>query len=118
MINKLNLTLKNTSQLILAILAGVLGSYLYSVQRSHSVEVFYILYSTIAGIIISSFGAVAPWKWIPALSVAFYFSGYAFNQNWGQLGPFDLILLAIYSIPCLVVTNAFIYLRRFLTKST
>ena len=103
-------------QLILAILAGILGSYLYSVQREHSAEGFYVIYSTIAGLIITWTGTISPWKWIPVLFVAYYLSGYTFNQNWGQFGPFDLIFMAIYSIPCLIASYALICARKFLNK--
>ncbi len=114
----MKIEMRKLFELIAVVLAGILGSYLYSVQRTHSAEVFYILYSSIAGLIITLVGTIAPWKWIPALFVAYYFSGYAFNYNWGQLGPIDLILMAIYSIPCLIVSYASIYLRRFLSKNT
>jgi len=110
--------MRKTSELIVVVLAGILGSFMYSVQRVHSAEGFYILYSTITGVIVSLAGTIAPWKWIPVLFVAYYFSGYAFNQNWGQFGPFDLMFMAIYSIPCLIASYASIYLRRFLSKNT
>jgi hypothetical protein len=114
----LKIKLRTTSQIIVVILAGILGSYLYSVQREYSADAFYIGYSTIAGLIITLVGTIAPWKWIPVLFVAYYLSGYAFNQNWGQLGPFDLIFMAIYSIPCLIASYALIYLRKFIANNT
>src|ERR1039457_1695746 len=92
----MEIKLRKSSQLIVIILAGILGSYLYSVQRENSWEAFYIVYSTIAGLIITWIGSISPWKWIPLLLVANYLSGYAFITNWGQFGPFDLIFMAIY----------------------
>jgi hypothetical protein len=104
------------SQFVVVILVGILGSYLYSVQRAYSAETFYIGYSIIAGLIFTLVGTMTPWKWIPVLFVAYYLSGYAFNQNWGQLGLFDLIFMAIYSIPCLIASYALIYIKKILTK--
>ena len=114
----MKIKLQTTSQLIVVILTGILGSYLYSVQREYSADAFYIGYSIIVGLIITLVGTIAPWKWIPALFVAYYLSGYAFNQNWGQLGPFDLIFMAIYSIPCLIASYALIYLKKLFTNKT
>ena len=114
----MEIKLRKSSQLIVIILAGILGSYLYSVQRENSWEAFYIVYSTIAGLIITWIGSISPWKWIPLLLVANYLSGYAFITNWGQFGPFDLIFMAIYSIPCLIASYALICARKFMTHKS
>jgi phosphatidylserine synthase len=114
---------RNKSQIIVAILAGLAGSFFWGQIMTHTVksidmslEVFYCLYSSIAALIITWIGTVAPWKWISALIVANYLSGYAFIQFWGQFGPFDLIFMAVYSIPCLLVSYALIYLKKLICK--
>ena len=75
-----------------------------------------LIYTTFAVLIITWFGTIAPWKWIPVLFVANYIAGYTFISNWGQFGPFDLIAMAIYSIPCFIASYELIYARKFMYK--
>jgi hypothetical protein len=114
---------RNKVQIVIAVLTGIVGSYLWGQLDTQKIktsitswEVFYFIFSSASALIISWIGTNAPWRWIFALIIANYLSGYAFIKFWGQLGPFDLIFMAVYSIPCLLIAYAISYLKKLFWK--
>jgi len=115
----MNNTSRNRAQYAAAILAGIIGSYLWGQIKAQKIqssitsfELFYFLYSAMAALIVSWIGANAPWRWILVLIISSYLSGYAFMQFWGQFGPFDLIFMAAYASPSFFISYAIDYLQK------
>lgn len=120
---KKNINPRNKAQIVIAALVVIAGSYTWGQITAHKIqtsitswELFYFLLSSIAALTISWIEANDPWRWILALIVANYLSGYAFIQHWGQLGPFDLIFMAVYSIPCLLIALVVNYMKKLFWK--
>lgn len=107
--------MRDRAQIINGVLIGVFGSFLWgqiSSTQSPSPEstyiewhIFYMLYSSVAAFINALFKVQSPWKWSMSLMLANYVSGYFFVRFWGQLGPFDLIFMFVYTIPCIVISH-------------
>jgi len=115
----MNCISRDKAQYAAAILAGIIGSYLWGQLKAQKIEspvssfeLFYVLFSTMAALIVSWIGTNAPWRWIFVLILSSYLSGFAFIQFWGQLGPFDLIFMAAYAAPCFLISYAIVYLQK------
>jgi hypothetical protein len=54
----------------------------------------------------------SPWRWPLLMMYVHYFSGFAIMERWGQVPPFELIYMAILSLPSIALG----YLGAFLAK--
>ena len=95
------------AQITLAALAGVFFSFLWGVLienrlESLGFEFYYIGTSTLFAVLFVFIGGgvLLP---VITLGGSFYFSSYWLVPHWGQLGPFDIFFMLLYSIPAILI---------------
>jgi hypothetical protein len=70
---------------------------------NYGLTTFYIIYAAIVTIPISFFSSASPWALSWMLILGHYFSGLVFIPYFGQLGPFDIVFIFIFTVPSIIV---------------
>jgi hypothetical protein len=104
---------KKHISMVVTLSLGILCSFLWSKifipknatpqTINDGLTTYYILYATIVTIPIAIFSSASPWALSSMLILGFYFSGHVFIPYFGQLGPFDLIFIFIFTIPSIIM---------------
>lgn len=54
----------------------------------------------------------APWRWPLLLMYVSYFSGFFIMKHWGQIPPFEIVVVGVQSIPLILLAYVGRFVRR------
>lgn len=103
---------KKYTPMLVALFLGVLCSFIWAKvlisknatpqNINDNLTTFYIIYTTIVTIPLSVFSYASPWAIGCLLVLGFYFTGIVVIPYFGQLGPFDIIFMFIFTVPSII----------------